>query len=90
MVLAPVVHRFFTTPRQIEMIEHTFRYMEKNEGREPPRVVERRMQKVPKIVKRDTRYNVLNEELIFVCGVGGGLRRCLMGISRVRRRRGGR
>ena len=47
--------------------------MEENEGRELPWVVERRMQKVPEKVKRDTLYNMLSEEFIFVCGVGGGL-----------------
>jgi hypothetical protein len=73
LFLVPVFVKLVTTPSASDEIERTICYMGENGGKAPPWREEKRGMKVPKVAKRDTRYNWLSDELIFVCGPGGGL-----------------
>ncbi|KAI4959208.1 hypothetical protein J4E86_002930 [Alternaria arbusti] len=69
-VAVPLV-RWFTHESQTTKLERAFTYTRDHPGERPPWMYKQPEATV--VSKRDTRYNRLSSELIFVCGPGGGL-----------------
>ena len=91
-LLIPFVHWQVVEHRRSVELERTFVYLAEH-GEVPPWIVEHRKRmkpKVPKPTKRDTRYMRLSDDVIFVCGPGGGFERVVAGDydGAVSRRRG--
>lgn len=87
----PLVHWQVVEYRNSVELERTFVYLSEH-GELPPWVIERRermIQPLPES-KRDTRYMRLSDDVIFVCGVGGGFVRVVAGdySGAISRRRG--
>lgn len=85
------VHWQVIEHRKSAELERSFAYMEKT-GEYPPWLIERRERLKPKMPQdtKDTRYMRLSDDVIFVCGRGGGFEQVVAGDyeGAISRRRG--
>ncbi|KAF1829604.1 hypothetical protein BDW02DRAFT_143107 [Decorospora gaudefroyi] len=73
MVVLGLVH-YLTPPNIADAIEHLGKT-----GEMPAWWLEQRAAAVPEVARRDTRYNWMSDELIFVCGHRGGFEKVIDG-----------
>ncbi|KAF1842203.1 uncharacterized protein K460DRAFT_380120 [Cucurbitaria berberidis CBS 394.84] len=89
--IIPLVHWQVLEFRKFAELERCLVYVDET-GEFPPWLIERRERMQPQIVepKRDTRYMKLSDDIIFVCGPGGGFERVVAGDydGAISRRRG--
>ncbi|CAN9163965.1 unnamed protein product [Alternaria alternata] len=68
-IVIPLAHWLYANINKETELERAFAYIEKH-GERPPWSYKQPEATV--VSKRDTRYNLMSSELIFVCGPGGG------------------
>jgi hypothetical protein len=68
-IIIPLAHWLYANINKETELERAFAYIEKH-GERPPWSYKQPEATV--VSKRDTRYNLMSSELIFVCGLGGG------------------
>ncbi|CAO2648128.1 Nn.00g090500.m01.CDS01 [Neocucurbitaria sp. VM-36] len=90
-LIIPLVHWQVIELRKSAELERCLVYSDKT-GEYPPWLIERRERMRPQMPppKRDTRYMRLGDDIIFVCGPGGGFERVVAGDyeGAISRRRG--
>ncbi|RYN41745.1 hypothetical protein AA0112_g1880 [Alternaria arborescens] len=68
-IVIPLAHWLYANINKETELERAFAYIEKH-GERPPWSY--KQPETTLVRKRDTRYNLMSSELIFVCGPGGG------------------